>query len=125
MRKDDRSQFCFAVNEFSRYVPVLSYRDPNLSIASQDKSRKPANIKHWPKNFHHGIHCLFWIAKPMCVVSRFIPIHWVKDGSLELFFCNFKVTNSYCKLRFAVRMAVDSKEVLSSAVDCKVDAMDP
>ena len=125
MRKDDRSQFCFAVNEFSRNVSILSYRDPDLSVAPQDKSRKPANIKHGPKHFHHSIHSLFWIAKPVCIVSRLLPVHWVKDGSLKLFLCNFKVTNSYCEWGFAVRVAVNSKEVLSSAVDCEVDAMDP
>ena len=82
MRKDDRSQFCFAVNEFSRNVSILSYRDPNLSVAPQDKSRNPADIKHGLKQFQHGIHSLLWISKPARIVSRFLLVDWVKNGSL-------------------------------------------
>ena len=125
MREDDRSHFCFAIREFCSNFPILSYGDPDFSVAPQDKSRNPADIKHGLKQFQHGIHSLLWISKPARIVSRFLLVDWVKDGSLKLFFCNFKVANSYCKWGFTVRVAVDSKEVLCSAVDCIVHAMDP
>jgi len=125
MREDDRSHLCFAIREFCSNFPILSNGDPDLSVAPQDKSRNPADIKHGPKHFQHGIHSLLWISKPACVVSRFLFVDWVKDGSLKFFFCNFKVANSYCEWGFTIRVAVDSKEVLCSTVDCIVHAMNP